>query len=201
MHNASTRWQHICPKASTDYKTNPPYIRYYSYANLSNSWSYSLEETADYCDVVSLKVMPPNQDVNFNNMYVIDHALQYSQVGYTPPAASGGFMLDPDEQGTSRPMTDPNRWIRPRYNPICVNRPLASANNTDVRSYPGGQTNLMRVYGSIKGAMQENFNAYPSLWPYQFGKLGTSSTDSLIMRFISDLPQPHRLGIWVIVEL
>ncbi len=198
VHNASNYdGSTFVPSASTDYKTNPPYIRYYSYANLSNSWSYSLEETADYCDVISLKVMPPNQDVNFNNMYVIDHALQYSQVGYTPPAASGGFMLDPDEQGTSRPMTDPNRWIRPRYNPICVNRPLASANNTDVRSYPGGQTNLMRVYGSIKGAMQENFNAYPSLWPYQFGKLGTEFyglTDYALYFELTSAPSPGYMG-------
>ncbi len=214
VHNAITNAAgQYTPGVSLDYQVNPPGIRYYSFWNLDpanfanagrgmgSNWQYSLEETIDYCDVVSLKVMPPNPELNFSNFYVVDHALQNSRINYTSPswAAPDSLMsmLDNDEMNISRPLTDPTRWIRPRYNPLCVLRSLSSDNNTDVRSYPGGQTNLMRVQGSLKGPEDQNFNAYPSLWPRQFSKLGTEFyglTDYGVYFEMVDAPFPGAMG-------
>ena len=141
------------PSVSPDYKSNPPGIRYLATA-----------ETIDYCDIISLKVLPPDPDLNFNNLYVVDHALQMSSLGYTgsQTAVNNGQALVANN--------DPARWILPDYNPYCVLRPLSSDVNTDVRCYPGGQTNLGRVTGSIK---QAAYNAYPAMWRKQFNKLGS----------------------------
>lgn len=163
-----------------DFRTNPPGIR-----------RVTLADTVDYCDVVSLKVLPPDPDLNFNNMYMVDHALQYSNLRYTVPGAS---MLSPDELGANRPMQDPKKWIQPPYNPLCVYRPLSSDKNTDVRAYPGGQTHLGRVFGSAKGA---GFNAYPSMWPRLYNKLGTEFhglTDYGLYFQLSQAPSPGNFG-------
>jgi Glucodextranase, domain B len=147
--NANLRYD---PSVSLNYDTNPPGIR-----------NLPLMETVDYCDVINLKVLPPDTELNFNNMYIVDHALQYSEVEYagpeTPPNGNALVALE-----------TPERWIRPDYNPLCVLRPLSHDTNTDVRCYPGGQTHLMRVENSLKG---NGFNATPALWRRQFNKLGT----------------------------
>lgn len=141
------------PSVSTNYKSNPPGIRYLQYA-----------ETIDYCDIVSLKVLTPDQDLNFNNFYVVDHALQFSNVGYS------GSESDVFNGAARVRNDDPSRWIMPRYNPYCVYRPLSSDANTDMRSYPGGQTHVGRVIGNLRG---NGYNSYPAMWRQKFNKLGT----------------------------
>ncbi len=137
------------PSMTLGYAANPPGVR-----NLP--WV----ETVDYCDVISLKVLPPDSDLNFNNFYIVDHALQYSEVSYTGAQGSGALVE----------LNTPDRWITPRYNPLCVLRPLSHDENTDVRCYPGGQTHLIRVENSMRGA---GYNATPALWRKQFNKLGS----------------------------
>lgn len=141
------------PNVSPDYKTNPPGIRYLPTA-----------ETIDYCDIISLKVLPPDLEVNFNNFYMVDHALQLSDVGNTgsQDAYTTGAALNRND--------DPTRWVMPDYNPYCTYRPLSSDVNTDVRCYPGGQTHIGRATGNNKGS---GINAYPAIWRKQFGKLGS----------------------------
>lgn len=141
------------PYVSADYKTNPPAIRYMPTA-----------ETIDYCDVISLKVLPPDLEVNFNNIYMIDRALQQSNIGNT------GSQLNVTNGNALNRNDDPKRWVLPDYNPFCTYRPLSSDINTDVRCYPGGQTHAGRVAGNDK---QAGINAYPALWRKQFGKLGS----------------------------
>lgn len=137
------------PYVSADYKTNPPGIRYLPTA-----------ETIDYCDVVSLKVLPPDLEVNFNNFYMVDHSLQQSQVGNSGPLSSSALNIN----------NDTTKWVLPPYNPFCTYRPLSSDVNTDVRCYPGGQTHVGRATGNEKGS---GLNAYPAIWRKQFNKLGT----------------------------
>jgi hypothetical protein len=148
VHQADAQGATWDPSISRDYRTNPPGIRNYSY-----------KATVDYCDVISLKVLQPDTELNFNNIHVVDHALQYSDVIYSSGTGNGLATIQ-----------DPTRWIQPDYNPLCVFRPLSSDENTDVRCYPGGQTHLMRVENSLKG---NGFNATPALWRKQFNKLGS----------------------------
>ncbi|NTU61169.1 MAG: hypothetical protein HGA95_02400, partial [Caldiserica bacterium] len=141
------------PYVSADYKTNPPGIRYLPTA-----------ETIDYCDVISLKVLPPDLEVNFNNFYMVDHSLQLSDIGNT------GSQDAYDNNDALNRNDDPTKWVMPDYNPFCTYRPLASDVNTDVRCYPGGQTHIGRATGNNKGS---GINAYPAVWRKQFGKLGS----------------------------
>jgi hypothetical protein len=141
------------PSISPDYRSNPPGIRY-----------LPSTKTIDYCDIISLKVLAPDLDLNFNNLYMVDHALQFSEIGYTGSdndVAFGNAMVRND---------NPEKWIMPRYNPFCSLRALSSDVNTDVRSYPGGQSNLGRVANGQRG---NGYNAYPAMWRKMFSKLGS----------------------------
>ena len=64
---------------------------------------------ADYCGVIGFKVTPPDPDVNFAEMTMVDHALQYSQCNYTVGSDVDGYHSNPLHKngpaGTSNPDT------------------------------------------------------------------------------------------------
>ncbi|MCK5847911.1 MAG: copper amine oxidase N-terminal domain-containing protein [Caldisericia bacterium] len=137
----------------------------------------------DYCGSTTLSVIPADPVLNFVDVTMVDHALQYSTVNYT----QGSFAL-------SKMEVPPNPFIQARYDPILFDM------QEDLRSYPGGQTHTGRVEGSVSSDVGmgdtgrgSGFNAFPAIhsrrsakkrftsnydfdkqWQYdQYNKLGT----------------------------
>ncbi len=116
---------------------------------------------ADYCGVIGFKVTPPDPDVNFAEMTMVDHALQYSQCNYTVGSDVDGYHSNPLHS-----MGLPTPQIQIPYNPIIYDY------NNEVRCYPGGQTHTGRLVGSST-LRKSGWNAYPAIHAKQFYKLGT----------------------------
>lgn len=151
--------------------THPPYfIRDFS-------------QGIDYIGSTLVNVLPADPVVNFVDVNLVDHALQYSKINYT----SGALAL-------SKMEIPPMPIIAARYNPILMDV------QDDLRAYPGGQTHTGRIKGKVSSDFGLNdtgrgsgFNAFPAVfskasarkrftnnydiekeWQYdQFNKLGT----------------------------
>jgi hypothetical protein len=106
----------------------------------------------DYVGLLDLKVLEPDPKLNFGEFEMIDHSLQNSKINYT----SGADALSP--------MIYPTPMLHADYDPILKDF------NKDIRAYPGGNTHSGRI---PKDQYYSGFNAYPSLWPNMYNKLGT----------------------------
>lgn len=115
---------------------------------------------ADYCGVIRFKILPPDPDVNFCELNMVDHALQYSRANYTVGSDSDGYHTDPLHR-----LGLPAPQIQTPYNPIIYDY------NNEVRCYPGGQTHPGRLEGT--NLRKSGWNAYPAIHAKQFWKLGT----------------------------
>jgi len=108
----------------------------------------------DYCGSVRINVLPADPVLNFVEVNWVDHALQYSKINYNQGPAA-----------LSRMEVPPMPFIQSRYDPILFEW------QTDLRSYPGGQTHTGRVKGKVSTDVGLNdtgrgsgFNAYPAAW-------------------------------------
>ncbi len=128
-----------------------------------NDAAFLRDETggADYCGVYSFKVTPPDPDVNFCEMTMVDHALQYSRANYTAGVGNDGYHTDALHR-----LNQPAPQIQTPYNPILYDY------NTEIRCYPGGQTHPTRLSGP-NSKRRSGWNAYPAIHAKQFYKLGT----------------------------
>ncbi len=107
----------------------------------------------DYCGSVMIEVLPVDPIMNFVDMNLVDHALQYSRVNYT----QGLLALSELE-------VPPMPLIQSYYNPILIDR------QSDLRSYPGGQTHTGRITGKLSRDLSSGFNAYPAVWSQESAK-------------------------------
>ncbi|HOO97803.1 MAG TPA: hypothetical protein PKV16_06495 [Caldisericia bacterium] len=123
----------------------------------------------DYCGLISFDITPPDPDVNFTEVTMVDHALQYSQANYTVGSDSDGYHTNPVS-----PLGMPAPQIQTPYNPILKDL------TEEVTCYPGGQTHPFRLDGP-NSKRRSGWNAYPAIhseWyngtdHSQFVKLGT----------------------------
>lgn len=106
----------------------------------------------DYVGLLDLKVLEPDPKLNFGEFGIIDHSLQNSKINYT--SGTDAFS----------PMIYPTPMIHADYDPMLKDY------NKDLRAYPGGNTHSGRI---PKNEFYSGFNAYPSLWPNMYNKLGT----------------------------
>jgi len=114
----------------------------------------------DYCGSVRVNVLPTDPVLNFVDVNWADHALQYSKVNY-----------DQGPGALSKLEVPPMPFIQSRYNPILFDW------QSDLRSYPGGQTHAGRVKGKVSSDIGLNdtgrgsgFNAYPAVWSRESAK-------------------------------
>ncbi len=129
----------------------------FDYNSINIHWPgpYFAQDTSygiDYCGYFDYDVQPPDPDVNFIEMRMVDHALQTSTLNYTTGVSP------------TSPLTPPAPRIQADYYPII------SDYKRQIRSYPGGQTHPGRLVGPTKGS---GWNAYPAIWRNSFVKLGT----------------------------
>lgn len=115
----------------------------------------------DYCGIIGFQVSAPDPDVNFSEVVMVDHALQYSRSNYTAGASTDGYHTDPLHK-----IARPAPQIQTPYNPILYDY------NKELRVYPGGQTHTGRLLGQ-RSNRKSGFNAYPAINARQFYKLGT----------------------------
>jgi hypothetical protein len=123
----------------------------------------------DYCGLIRFDVTPPDPDVNFAEMTMVDHALQYSRANYTEGSDADGYHTDPIS-----PLGVPAPQIQTPYNPIIKDL------TEEVTCYPGGQTHTFRLEGP-ESKRRSGWNAYPAIQSKayngtdesQFLKLGT----------------------------
>jgi hypothetical protein len=115
----------------------------------------------DYCGIIGFQVSSPDPDVNFQELTVVDHGLQYSRTNYTAGSDSDGYHTDPLHR-----LQRPAEQIQTPYNPIVYDI------TKDIRVYPGGQTHTGRL-GGQRSRRKSGFNSYPAIHKSQFNKLGT----------------------------
>lgn len=115
----------------------------------------------DYCGMIGFEVSSPDPDVNFSEVTLVDHALQYSRANYTAGSNANGYNTNPLHK-----LAKPAEQIQIPYNPIVYDY------TKEVRVYPGGQTHTGRL-GGQRSKYKSGFNAYPAIHANQFYKLGT----------------------------
>lgn len=109
----------------------------------------------DYCGVKEIKVLPSDPYVNFSEMRIVDHSLQFSEVNYT----SG--------RNAVSPLPVPVIQIQHPYDPIIKDV------GRDFRAYPGGNTHTTRIIGMFD---LELYLGYPAIWWWYWYDLKDYST-------------------------
>jgi Glucodextranase, domain B/Copper amine oxidase N-terminal domain len=123
----------------------------------------------DYCGLIRFDVTTPDPSVNFAELNMVDHALQYSQTNYTAGSDEDGYHTNPIS-----PLGMPAPQIQVPYNPMIKDL------TEEVICYPGGQTHPFRLDGP-SSKRRSGWNAYPAIHSKnyngtdksQFVKLGT----------------------------
>jgi hypothetical protein len=141
----------------------------YDYNNVQNhppSFFESRKGSLQYLGFISLK-SPHIEDVNFTNLSIVDHGLQYSDTNYT----AGEDALSP--------LTTP--VITAPYNPLVMDY------ERDFIAYPSGQAHVVRTAFRIgnnrrfRRGSSFGYNSYPSITAESdpltyFRKLGTEDS-------------------------
>jgi len=101
----------------------------------------------DYSGYATAKVLTLDPVLNFSELEVIDHGLQFSQLDYTAGRNSINQISPPTPQ------------IQHPYNPMLRNL------QDDFRVYPGGQAHLSRIINiPFARAQICGYNSYPAIW-------------------------------------
>ncbi|MCK5847847.1 MAG: hypothetical protein KAH01_01450, partial [Caldisericia bacterium] len=101
----------------------------------------------DYCGTKEFKVLPPDPYVNFTEMRISDHSLQFSETNYTTGDSTHPPMIE---------LPPPTPQISFYYDPIVKDV------GRDFRAYTGGNTHFMRAYDSKMG--MNMYFSYPAIW-------------------------------------